>query len=94
MCVAVCWPPFMLLQGVCWGLVHYCVAPLVEGARFEVLPVFRGGVVAWAVGVFLRDVDVFAGEPPGDSGEEWQLFPKELNASLLQVSWDACRAER
>ena len=46
------------------------------------LPVWRGhflkcsqssgvGVVARATGVFFGDVDVFAGEPSGDPGEEW-----------------------
>ena len=31
----------------------------------------RGGVVARATGVFFGDVDVFAGEPSCDPGEEW-----------------------
>ena len=30
--------------------------------------VLQGGVVVWAVGLLLRDVDVFAGEPAGGSG--------------------------
>ena len=34
-------------------------------------PVLRGGVVARAAGVFFQDVDVLAGEPSGDAGEEW-----------------------
>ena len=42
-----------------------------EGAFLEVFPVLRGGVVARAMGVFLGGVDVFAGEPSGDPGEEW-----------------------
>ena len=65
-----------------------------EGAFLEVLPVLRGGVVAWATGVFVRDVDVLAGEPSGDPGEEWQLLPEELDASFLEVGWDVCWAER
>ena len=40
-------------------------------AVFEVFPVLRGGVVARATGVIFRDVDVLAGEPSGESGEEW-----------------------
>ena len=39
--------------------------------------------------VFFRDADVFAGEPPGNPGEEWQLLPEEPDASFLQVGWDA-----
>ena len=39
-------------------------------------PVFQGCVVAGAAGVFFGDVDVLAGEPPGDPGEEWQLLPE------------------
>ena len=54
-----------------------------DGAIFEVLPVFWGGMVARAAGELLWDVDMFAGEPPGD------LFPEELYASLLEVSGDA-----
>ena len=42
-----------------------------EGAFLEVFPVLWGGVVARATGVFFRDVDVLAGEPSGDPGEEW-----------------------
>ena len=34
-------------------------------------PVLWAGVVARATGVFFGDVDVFAGEPSGDPGEEW-----------------------
>ena len=56
--------------------------------------VLRGGVVAQARGVFVRDVDVLAGEPSGDPGEEWQLLPEELDASLLEVGWDVCWAQR
>ena len=51
-----------------------------EGAFLEVFPVLRGGVVAWATGVFVGDVDVLAGEPSGDPGEERQLLPEELDA--------------
>ena len=65
-----------------------------EGAFPEVFPVLRGGVVAWATGVFVGDVDVLAGEPSGDPGEEWQLLPEELDASFLEVGWDVCWAER
>ena len=65
-----------------------------EGAFLEVFPVLRGGVVAWATGVFVRDVHVLAGEPSGDPGEEWQLLPEELDASFLEVGWDVCWAER
>ena len=42
-----------------------------EGVFLEVFPVFQGGVVARATGVFFGDVNVFAGEPSGDSGEGW-----------------------
>ena len=63
-----------------------------EGAFFEVFAVLWGGVVARAAGVFLRDVDVLAGEPSGDPGEEWQLLPEELDASFLEVGWDVCCA--
>ena len=52
-------------------------------------PVLRGGVVARAAGVFFRDVHVLAGEPSGDPGKEWYLLPEELDASFLQVGWDA-----
>ena len=52
------------------------------------------GVVAWATGVFVVDVDVLAGEPSGDPGEEWQLLSEELDASFLVVGWDVCWAER
>ena len=34
-------------------------------------------------------VDMFAGEPPGDPGEEWRLLPEELDALFLEVGWDA-----
>ena len=54
----------------------------------------RGGVVARATGVFVGDVDVLAGEPSGDPGEEWQLLPEELDASFLEVGWDVCWAQR
>ena len=33
--------------------------------------VVRGGEVARAAGVFFQDVDVYAGEPSDDPGEEW-----------------------
>ena len=42
-----------------------------EGVYLEVFAVLRGGVVSWASTVFLRDEDVLAGEPTGNSGEEW-----------------------
>ena len=42
----------------------------------------------------LRVVHVLAGEPPGDSSEEWPLLSEELDASLLQAGWEACWAER
>ena len=58
-----------------------------EGVYHEVFPVFWVGVAAWAAAVFLSYVDVFVGEPPGDSGEEWYLLPEELDASILQVGW-------
>ena len=51
-------------------------------------------MVTAAVCVVLRDVDVFACQPPGNSCEEWQLLSEERDASLLQVGRDACRAER
>ena len=57
-------------------------------------PVLRGGVVARATGVFFWDVDVFAGEPSGDPGEEWWLLPEELDASFLELGWDVCWAQR
>ena len=60
-----------------------------EGAYLEGFPVFRGGVVTWAAGLFSRNMYVFAGKPPGDPGEEWQLLPEELDGSFLQVGWDA-----
>ena len=44
---------------------------LYGGGISEVFPVLRGGVVARATCVFFGDVDVFAGEPSGDPGEEW-----------------------
>ena len=65
-----------------------------EGAFLEVFPVLRGGVVAWATGVFVGDVDVLAGEPSGDPGEERQLLPEELDALFLEVGWNVCWAER
>ena len=65
-----------------------------DGACLRVFPVLWGDVVALAVGVFLQDVDVFAGKAPGDSGDERQLFSEELDASLLRVGRDACWAER
>ena len=64
-----------------------------EGAFPEVFPVLWGGVVTWAAGVFLQDVDVRAGQPPCDPGEEWQLLPEELDASFLEVGWDVCWAQ-
>ena len=42
-----------------------------EGAFLEVFAVLRGGLVARATGVFFGDVDLLAGEPSGDPGEEW-----------------------
>ena len=48
-------------------------------------PVLRSGVVAQAAGVFVPDVDVRAGEPSRDPGEEWWLLPEELDASFLEV---------
>ena len=60
-----------------------------EGAYLEVFPVPWGSVVACAAGLFLQVVDVLAGEPPGDSGEEWYLLPEDLDASFLQVDSDA-----
>ena len=56
-------------------------------------PVLWGGVVARGAGVFLRDVDVLAGEPFFDPGEEWQLLSEELDASFLEVGWDLCWAQ-
>ena len=56
-------------------------------------PVLRGGVVAPATGVFFGDMDVFAGEPSGDPGEEWYLLPEKLDASFLEVGWDICWAQ-
>ena len=64
-----------------------------EGVCLEVSPVLWGGVVARAAGLFLRDVDVLAGEPPCDPGEEWQLLPEELDAPFLEVGWDVCWAQ-
>ena len=52
--------------------------------------VLWGGLVARSAGVFLRDLDVLAGEPPCDPGEEWQLLPDKLIASFLEVGWDVC----
>ena len=56
-------------------------------------PLLWGAVVARAAGVFLRDVDVLAGEPRCDPDEEWQLLPEELDASFLEVGWDVCWAQ-
>ena len=53
-------------QGLCEGAFFYFFVGF-----FEVFPVLRGGVVARATAVFFEDVDVFAGEPSGDPGEEW-----------------------
>ena len=55
-------------------------------------PVLWVDVVARAAGVFLQDVDVLAGEPSCDPGEEWQLLPGELDASFLGVGGDVCWA--
>ena len=55
-------------------------------------PVLRGGVVARAAGVFFQDLDVLAGQPCGDSGEEWWLLPEELDALFLEVGWGVCWA--
>ena len=52
-------------------------------------PVLRGGVVARVAGVFFRDVDVLVGGSSGHPGEEWCLLLEELDASFLQVGWDA-----
>ena len=57
-------------------------------------PVLRGGVVARATCVSVGDVDVLAGEPSGDPGEEWQLLPEEPDALFLEVGWDVCWAQR
>ena len=57
------------------------------------LPVLRGCVVARATCVFFGDVDVLAGEPSGDPGEEWQLLPEELDASFSEVGSDDCWAQ-
>ena len=43
-------------------------------------------MVARAAGVFLWDVDVLAGEPWGDSGEEWQLLYEELDAPFCRLA--------
>ena len=56
-------------------------------------PVLWGGVVALALGVFFRDVDVLAVEPSCDFGEECQLLPEELDASFLAVGWEVCWAQ-
>ena len=70
-CVAVGWPAFVLSQGFCRGPAYWRVPACMEGAFLEVFPVPWGGVVARATSVFFGDVDVFAGEPSGDPGEEW-----------------------
>ena len=49
--------------------------------------------MARATGVFFGNVDVLAGEPSGDPGEEWWLLPEELDASFLEVGWDVCWAQ-
>ena len=92
--VAVRRPPLVLLQGIRWGPAHYCVASRTERASVEVLPVLRAGAGASAVGVLLRNVHVFPGQPSGTSGEERLLLSAELDASLLQVGRGACRPER
>ena len=66
-----CPQPHVLLQRMSQGPAHQVLAPCMEGACPEVLPVLRDGVVAWAVGVLLRDVDVFGSQQSGDPGEEW-----------------------
>ena len=57
------------------------------------LPVLRGGAVAWAALVFLQDVDVLARKLPGHSTEEERLRSEELHASRLQVGWATCWTE-
>ena len=44
---------------------------LIKDIFLEVFLVLRAGVVARATGVFFGDVDVLAGEPSGDPGDEW-----------------------